>query len=96
MDLNYEDVLSDIKSSLARYNNTIGLIQVPHHGAKESYNVNLLSYFHDNQYYVLSYGIRNRYGHPSHMVICSIISNFKYLFLVNEDVRSMCTQIIEV
>ena len=96
MDLNYEDVLSDIKSSLARYNNTIGLIQVPHHGAKESYNVNLLSYFPDNQYYVLSYGIRNRYGHPSHMVICSIISNFKYLVLVNEDVRSMCTQIIEV
>lgn len=96
MDLNYVDVLSDIKSSLARYNNTIGLIQVPHHGAKESYNVNLLNYFPDNRYYALSYGIRNRYGHPSHMVICSIISNFKYLFLVNEDVRSMCTQIIEV
>ena len=90
--LNDPDMFKTIEHTLYPYTPTIGLIQLPHHGSIDNFNIGILDVNKDNQRYMLSYGTNNQYGHPAHYVIGSILSTGRYLALVNEDSRSIFVQ----
>ncbi|WP_282918727.1 MBL fold metallo-hydrolase [Porphyromonas macacae] len=90
--LNDPDMFKTIAYTLSPYTPKIGLIQIPHHGSIENFNKEILDINTNNQRYVLSYGVKNAYGHPAHYVMSSILGVGKYLALVNEDSRSIFVQ----
>ena len=91
-DLNDPEMLKTINNTLFPYTGKVGLIQIPHHGSGENYNPKLLDIYKKVVCYVLSYGQKNQYGHPSHYVLSSIACADKYLVLVNEEPGSMFVQ----
>lgn len=66
IDLNQSGIIDAIKKSLS-YFPTISIIQIPHHGSIDNFNNDILS--HEIKCGILSYGIRNRYSHPSISVV---------------------------
>jgi len=75
----------DIKSVFRYFWNSVGTIQIPHHGDKGSFKKNILS--NKNYCCPISVGT-NHYGHPSKNVITDIISQNSYPILVSEDLSS--------
>lgn len=67
------------------YLNNIGLIQVPHHGSLHSYNAKVLYKIREKcNYFFLSHGERNTFGHPAPLIIEDMILRNKILMCVNE------------
>ena len=44
-----------------------GIVQVPHHGAKKEWDI-FNSFFPEFDIYVVTYGVENKYGHPSFFI----------------------------
>lgn len=69
--------LGDVKDN-------IGLVQIPHHGSYWNYNADILYAFNPYKHYFASFGRRNKYAHPSSVVVESIERN-NVFFGVTED-----------
>ena len=71
---------------------SIGVCQVPHHGAEQSYNYDLSR--SGPKVFIISVGEKNKFGHPSKLVIEDIEKANNYVFVVNEckssEVRMFC------
>ena len=67
IDLNQENIVSDIQNRLNLVFQNIGTIQMPHHGSIDSFNSNILEA--SMQCAIFSYGTNNPFGHPSDRVI---------------------------
>lgn len=75
-----------IKSIFKTFWESVGTIQIPHHGDIKSFDKSIL----DNKYYFcpISVGEKNSYGHPSSTLISNIISQNSYHILITEKLNS--------
>lgn len=82
----------NIQNVFRQYWNTVGTIQIPHHGDVKCFNTS----FFDGRFYIcpISVGTKNTYGHPSSLVISSILSNNSIPLGVTEKLNSGLIQII--
>lgn len=82
----------DIQAVFRRYWDKVGTIQIPHHGDIKCFNTT----FFDSKFYIcpISVGTKNTYGHPSPIVISSILSNNSIPVEVTEQLNSSLLQII--
>ncbi|WP_109849529.1 MBL fold metallo-hydrolase [Proteus sp. CA142267] len=71
-----------IKNRLKEYYNSVCTIQIPHHGSFENYSKDINE--RHNIYSVISYGEKNRHGHPSPCTRKLIEKNAGILFEVTE------------
>ena len=63
----------------------IGLLQIPHHGSIENTNTSIFDIFPDQMMTCfISYGIGNRYGHPSQYLIDMLETRFDMVVEVTE------------
>lgn len=62
---------------------SLGVFQIPHHGAKGTWNDKILSQY-PTAMFLASYGIGNQYKHPHAKVIDSLRNNGKTFFLGND------------
>jgi len=76
------------KQHYKQYLGEICLFQIPHHGAKENWNENILTDLKNCCYYVVSAGINNKYNHPSFKIFQDIVENNKCFVGVNESAFS--------
>lgn len=71
----------------------VGTIQVPHHGALKNFTSLLFGLFQYCNFYFISYGNPNQYGHPSLRVVIDIIRNNKILAEITQSRDSTCFQL---
>jgi competence protein ComEC len=64
--------------------NDISIVQIPHHGAKRNWDVNLLNTIKDDSMWIISAGISNKYGHPHVSVVDDVVNKGRYLCWSNE------------
>ena len=76
----------DMKNAYARYWDSIGCIQIPHHGSCHNYTSTLTD--KPECLYVISAGKKNRYGLPNGSVIKDMLYKGIVPFIVTEDKRS--------
>jgi beta-lactamase superfamily II metal-dependent hydrolase len=88
-DLNFVKIQLIFKN----YWNSVGLIQVPHHGDINSFNTDILD---SQKLCPISAGKNNSYGHPSDKVVIDILSNDSCPIFVTEDKNSIFVQVIKV
>jgi hypothetical protein len=82
----------NINSLFSKYWNEIGTVQIPHHGDIRCFNSN---FFDGRNYHCpISVGTNNSYGHPSPIVISSILANSSYPVQITEKLLSGFIQII--
>lgn len=74
-----------LSSAYSKYRKHIGCIQLPHHGAKDSFNDGFLDM---NCFYVISAGSRNKYQHPHSIVIKKFLFKDIMPFIVSEQADS--------
>lgn len=80
----------DIKSVYEIFWETVGTIQIPHHGDVNSFDKNILK---GNSYCCpISFGNKNTYGHPSSKVIGEILKQRNCPILVTEEPNSIFIQ----
>lgn len=89
-------ILNQLKLSLGKsITDKIGVIQLPHHGAKNNYNESLLDINNHMKLFFASYGTKNSYGHPSDYVIKRTTKN-NLFHDVNEHRDSGLIEIIHI
>jgi len=83
-----------IKQIYQPYWDSVGTIQIPHHGDKNSFEKDVL----DDRYFIcpISVGKNNSYGHPSMDVIADILSRDSCPILITEDLDSGFVETIRV
>ena len=87
-DFNAQNHLSDLQNYFKNERNTIGCIQIPHHGAEESYNDDFLK--EDIPWHVISAGLGNIYKHPSSQVLNKYYNEKKpFPIVVTQEPRSI-------
>lgn len=74
------------------YWETIGCVQVPHHGSRHNYNEELGCI---DAYYIISAGINNRYHHPHSIVIKDLLYKHHLPYIVTEQQSSEVHLVIE-
>ena len=79
-----KELIELTKTRLNPYIKELGIVQIPHHGSKHSYSSELVKINNNCNFYFLSYGDGNSYGHPHDSVIEDIIQNMKIVFCVNQ------------
>ena len=88
-DCDFEKIqLSEIYSL---YKSNVGVIQIPHHGSKHSFYLKALDGF-NNLICPVSYGTKNRYGHPSAEVIKELFLSPFHVLSVTEQRNSKFEQ----
>ena len=85
-DINLKDDnnYKEFKNHYKRYLEEIILFQVPHHGAKNNWNKDILNDLTKCFYYVVSAGRNSRYNHPNFRIFLDIIEKGKCFIYVNE------------
>jgi len=86
-DASSEEFMNDLVCAYQYYIDYIGLLQVPHHGSKYSYNSRFMSW-NNLIYCIISSGISNKYKHPHSYVIKDILLNQKIPMIITEDPKS--------
>lgn len=82
-----------INSIFAKYWDSVGLIQIPHHGDIKSFDKAILDF---PKLCPISAGKNNTYGHPADKVVIDILSHASTSMLITEDKSSIFVQIIKV
>lgn len=77
----------ELKTALNEYWNTIGCVQIPHHGSKHSYNAELINCC-NSRFYIISAGKNNRYRHPHSFVVKDMLFKGIQPFIVSEEKNS--------
>ena len=89
-----------LNQAFERHINKVGVVQIPHHGSKDSFDINSLDSVNSSQSLIcpVSYGTTNRYKHPSRDVINSLILSPKKYRPINitEDPNTVFTQKIDL
>ena len=92
-----------LNQAFGRHINKVGVVQIPHHGSKDSFDINSLNSVNSvnsSQSLIcpVSYGTTNRYKHPSREVINSLIlSPKKYRPIsITEDLKTEFKQDINL
>lgn len=70
-----------LKKAYRMYWDSIGCVQVPHHGSKHNFNPKLLEF---RCIYVISAGFSNRYRHPHASVVKQFLFNHVMPYIVTE------------
>jgi len=83
-----------IKQIYRDYWDSVGTIQIPHHGDRNSFKKDVLN----DRYFIcpISVGKNNSYGHPSYAVISDILSQDSCPILITEDLDSGFIETIRV
>lgn len=89
------DTLECLKKRLGGREGFVGLLQLPHHGSKENFNVDLLNWLYDLQVSFACYGSPNWYHHPSTDVM-GTTGTYCYVTGVNQFKSNVLTERIEV
>ena len=75
------------------YWDSIGCVQIPHHGSQYNYNKELSKI---DAYFIISAGINNRYHHPHNVVIKDLLFNGRVPFIVSENKSSEVHLLVEI
>ena len=94
IDLNEGDLIEDIRLRLHLFLPNLGTIQVPHHGSKHNFNRSICD-LGNIHLAILSFGMKNRYGHPADSVVVEILKDCIFPCLVTEVSSSIVVQHIE-
>lgn len=79
----------------SRYKDYVGVIQIPHHGSSNNFNVDFFEYF-DPILCPVSFGTNNSYGHPGTSLLNVLsVKGYKPI-LISEDPNSVVTQEVEL
>lgn len=76
-----------MKEFLTYYENVLDkslFFLLPHHGSEDNWNKNLLEELPNNEFFIASAGLNNRYNHPSCSVFADILSEDRIPIFVNE------------
>jgi hypothetical protein len=76
----------------SRFMKYVGVIQVPHHGSKHNFTLESYLQFWPPVISPISFGLKNRYGHPSAQVVNKLSISGNRPILVNEDPESKFVQ----
>ena len=71
------------------------MLQLPHHGSKENFNIELLNWLGDAIVTFACYGSPNRYKHPSSDVM-GLAGTYSYVAGVNQFKSNVLTERIDV
>ena len=85
-----ENIVKEIKSRLLYLWDSIGTIQIPHHGSVHNFSDEILS--QDIKCAIISFGTTNTFGHPSDKIMGDILSKNIALYLVTENIETMVIQ----
>ncbi|KAA6329496.1 hypothetical protein EZS27_021703 [termite gut metagenome] len=87
--------IEDLRTRLNKYFNSIGTIQIPHHGSEENWKLDVLNTH--MQCAVISHGMHNKYKHPSSSVFKEVITKIPFnTFCVTENPNTTCIQYIDL
>ena len=89
------DTLDCLKKRLGGRENNVGMLQLPHHGSKENFNIELLNWLGDAIVTFACYGSPNRYKHPSSDVM-GLAGTYSYVAGVNQFKSNVLTERIDV
>ena len=81
-----------LKGHYQRYWDSIGCIQIPHHGSRHSFNDELCE--HD-AFFVISAGLGNHYHHPHAEVVAALRAKGRLLAVVTQDPFSMFATLVK-
>lgn len=70
-----------LKKAYRMYWDSIGCVQIPHHGSKHNFNSELMKF---RCIYVISAGFSNRYGHPHASVVKQFLFNHIMPYIITE------------
>ncbi len=91
IDLNEGNLIENIRLRLDLFSDNLGTIQVPHHGSKHNFNHSICD-LGNIHWAILSFGTKNRYGHPADSVVVEILKEGIFPYLVTEDPSSIVVQ----
>ena len=83
-DIDFNMKYNELIRHYASYLKNISIVQVPHHGARKNWNSGIISNIPNCDFWIISAGFINRYGHPSYKVIEDVCLKGKKCFWVNE------------
>lgn len=89
------DTLNCLKKRLDGRERYVGLLQLPHHGSKENFNIELLNWLDRLQVSFACYGSPNRYNHPSSDVM-GTTGTYSHVIGVNQFKTNVLTERIDV
>lgn len=95
-----DDLLQQLYNKIGKYEKSLGTIQIPHHGSRDSYSELIIQKYSNpfQQYspqkinFIISCGILNRHGHPSDYVVEHLLSHGYLLNIVTEQPFSILIQ----
>ena len=89
------DTLHCLKKRLDGRERNVGLLQLPHHGSKENFNIDLLNWLRSLRVSFACFGSPNRYNHPSSDVM-GIAGSYCSVVGVNQYKSNILTERIDV
>lgn len=89
------DTLECLKERLGERVLNVGLLQLPHHGSKENFNIDMLSWLKNLQVSFACYGSPNRYNHPSSDIM-GTAGTYSYVIGVNQFKANVLSERIDV
>lgn len=89
------DTLECLKRRLRGREENVGLLQIPHHGSKKNFNIDLLNWLGRIRVSFACFGSPNRYNHPSSDVM-GIAGTYSYTAGVNQFKSNVLTERIDV
>lgn len=89
------DTLECLKKRLSGRNGNVGLLQLPHHGSKENFNIELLNWLGNIRVSYACFGSPNRYSHPSSDVM-GTAGTYSHVVGVNQYKSNVLTERIDV
>lgn len=92
-DASGKDKWTKLKNAYDKYWDSIGCIQIPHHGSRHNYNKELAKC---NACYIISAEKTNRYQHPSGLVVKDLLFNGHFPYIVTEDKTSEVCFVIDM
>ena len=81
--------MNDLKVQYEAYWNFLGTVQIPHHGSKDNFHIDLVDCC---IFSVMSAGKYNRYGHPHSCVVDKIKSKNSIPVVVTEQENTKSIQ----
>lgn len=85
-------LVSTLQDYIGKSYTSLGCIQVPHHGSKDSFSSQIYSQIAALPISVISCGISNQYNHPSDKVLKQVALNSSEIHIVTENPNSQFVQ----
>lgn len=89
------DTLNCLQKRLQGREGYVGMLQLPHHGSKENFNIELLDWLRNVKVAFACYGSPNRYNHPSSDVM-GLVGTYSCAIGVNQYKSNVLTERIDV